>query len=947
MNIIGKTISHYKILKKIGEGGMGMVYKAEDTKLKRTVALKFLPPELTRNKEAKERFVHEAQAASALEHNNICNIHEIDEADDGQTFIVMACYEGETLKHKIKRGPFKLEESIDIAIQIAEGLAKAHEQGIVHRDIKSANLYVTTDDVVKILDFGLAKLRGQTKLTKEGTTLGTAAYMSPEQTRGEDIDHRTDIWSLGIVLYEMFTGQLPFKGEYEQAIIYSILNEDPEPITGLRTGMPMELERIVNKALAKSPGERYQHIDDLVADLRRVKREIESKEIVSRMGIPRVGEVKKGKRFLIPIALTLVTIVSIVAYLIFTQQPESLERIPIAVVDFLNETDDKELDGLSGLLITALEQSRRLEVLTRSRMFDFLRQLNMYNVERIDEGAGRAICKAANISVLAIGTVKKFGELYTVDLKVIDVQNDKHLFAAKADGKGKEAIPFLIDVIAERTRVKLKEPLKKIQASKQKVSDMTTINLEAYHHYFKGEEAINKLRFREAQEEFEKAIVLDSTFGLAYYRIAYAESWGLESERIQKNHLEKALAFINRIPEKEQFLVRAQYASIDRGYEEGISILKEMEKIYPNDKEMIYNIGDWSYIAGQYDTAVEYFERVLNIDPMFERARFNLASAYFALREFQKTLREGERMLFLNPFDVDAHILIGYSYIFLGEVEKGVAKFDSAFDLTSAPEKVQDVYYHRAGSKLYLGKYRESRDDYKKILEIAKHSQPEPHRPHYLIHLALAHIEDISQNYEAALQQFGEALSLSPTVLRIYRDLGATYARKGDIKEAESVADTILVRLGGKPNRYFHHVAGEIAVAKKDYIGAVQHFEKSCSENQIFIYCYPLARAHALAENIGVAIDVLERGVSRGTVELFYKSRVSPEVTGKWDFYFTLYYPHALFFLGTLYEQTGETTKAIQTYEGFLNLWKEADEDLPVLIDAKDRLAKLKEMAMK
>jgi len=215
--MIGKTISHYKIIEKIGEGGMGVVYKAEDTKLKRTVALKFLPPVLSIDSEVKERFIHEAQAASSLDHPNICTIHEINETEDGQLFIVMACYEGEILKFKIDNCQLTIQESIDIAIQIAQGLTKAHEKGIIHRDIKPANIFITNDGIVKILDFGLAKLSGQIELTKTGTTVGTVAYMSPEQARGEPVDHRTDIWSLGTIIYEMLTGLLPFKGEYEQA----------------------------------------------------------------------------------------------------------------------------------------------------------------------------------------------------------------------------------------------------------------------------------------------------------------------------------------------------------------------------------------------------------------------------------------------------------------------------------------------------------------------------------------------------------------------------------------------------------------------------------------------------------------------------------------------------------------------------------------------------------
>jgi non-specific serine/threonine protein kinase len=282
--MIGKTISHYKVLEKLGGGAMGVVYRAEDLKLKRSVAIKFLPPELTRDPKAKERLIQEAQAASALDHTNICNIHEIDETEDGQIFMILAYYEGETLKKKIQRGPLKLEDTIDIAVQVAQGLAKAHERGIIHRDIKPANLMIKKDRVVKVVDFGLAILAEQTELARDDAVSGTLAYMSPEQVSGEVVDHRTDIWSLGVVLYEMLTGKLPFEGEYEQALVYSILNEEPEPISNLRLGVPRELEQIVDKAMAKRPEQRYQHISDVLVDLETLKKSVDSGTTISTAG---------------------------------------------------------------------------------------------------------------------------------------------------------------------------------------------------------------------------------------------------------------------------------------------------------------------------------------------------------------------------------------------------------------------------------------------------------------------------------------------------------------------------------------------------------------------------------------------------------------------------------------------------------------------------------------
>jgi serine/threonine protein kinase/formylglycine-generating enzyme required for sulfatase activity/dienelactone hydrolase len=265
--MVGTTVSHYKILEKLGGGGMGVVFKAEDTKLKRTVALKFLPPELTRDEQAKTRFVHEAQAASALQHPNICTIHDIDETADHQLFIVMDCYEGETLKQMVERGPLPIDKAIDIATQVAHGLAKAHESGIVHRDIKPANIIITADGVAKILDFGLAKLGGQTQLTKTGSTLGTVAYMSPEQAQGDEIDHRTDIWSLGAMMYEMLTGRLPFRGDHDAATLYSIVNEELQPASKVRPDLPTNLVSILDKMLQKDRGARYSLMKDVVQEL--------------------------------------------------------------------------------------------------------------------------------------------------------------------------------------------------------------------------------------------------------------------------------------------------------------------------------------------------------------------------------------------------------------------------------------------------------------------------------------------------------------------------------------------------------------------------------------------------------------------------------------------------------------------------------------------------------
>jgi eukaryotic-like serine/threonine-protein kinase len=316
--MIGKVVSHYKILEHLGGGGMGVVYKAEDTKLRRTVALKFLPPALTTDPEAKERFIHEAQAASALQHGNICVVYDVDETSDGQMFISMEYLEGETLKKRIERGPLKIEEALEIAIQVSRGLAKAHEHGIVHRDIKPANIMITSDGVVKIVDFGLAKLSGRTMLTKAGSTLGTAAYMSPEQARGEAADHRTDVWSLGVVLYEMLTGRRPFEAEYENALLYSILNKEPASLRQALPSAPPELQQISQRALHKDAGARYSSASAMLRDLERYRENLRTPASGSPV-LPSLLRRMRKPRVAVPAALIVLALCSL-AFWFFNRQ---------------------------------------------------------------------------------------------------------------------------------------------------------------------------------------------------------------------------------------------------------------------------------------------------------------------------------------------------------------------------------------------------------------------------------------------------------------------------------------------------------------------------------------------------------------------------------------------------------------------------------------------------
>ncbi len=459
--MIGQTISHYKILEKLGEGGMGVVYKAEDTKLDRTVALKFISSQSLKSEEERARFIQEAKAAAAINHNNITTIYEINEVAD-DTFISMEYIMGKSLKHKIESGPLQIDEALKIVIQIAEGLQEAHEKGIVHRDIKSANIMITEKGQVKIMDFGLAKLKGKSKLTKVGTTVGTAAYMSPEQSMGKKVDHRTDIWSLGVVFYEMVTGKLPFMGEYEQAIVYSILNEDPEPVTAIRTGIPQELERIINKALIKDPSDRYQHADDMMVDLRKLKKDSKPEVTISKKKTSPEITLKASRKTLILGSIFLAVIIIIAGYFIFKGKPESEMPViepggkpSIAIVYFENNTGDEKLDywrsALTELMITDLSQSKLINVLPGDRLFGILKKLNLLESKKYSTEDLIKVAARGKTNHIIRGNYIKIGENFRINIMIYKADSGDLINSLTVESRGEKNVLSKVDEVTKRS----------------------------------------------------------------------------------------------------------------------------------------------------------------------------------------------------------------------------------------------------------------------------------------------------------------------------------------------------------------------------------------------------------------------------------------------------------------------------------------------------------------
>jgi serine/threonine protein kinase len=627
--MIDKTISHYKIIEKLGAGGMGVVYKAQDTKLMRAVALKFLPPELTRDPEAKQRFIHEAQAASALDHQNICTVHEIDEAEDGQTFIVMACYEGETLKAKIQKGPMKVEEATDIAIQVAQGLEKAHRKGIVHRDIKPANIFVTEDGVVKIVDFGLAKLAGQGRLTKTGTTTGTIAYMSPEQIQASEADHRSDLWSLGVLLYEMLTGELPFRGDYEAAIIYEILNAQPKAFLRIHSGVPDNVTILISQLLQKDRNQRVSSAREIIDQLK------------SR-----------------------------------PTERHSEKRISIAVLYFENMSTDKETDyfcaGMTEDLITDLSKIGKLKVIPRSDILSY----------RNKEIQSQQVGEALNVHYIVEGSVRKGGDKIRITAQLIDVKSGFQVWAERYDRLVEDVFNVQIEVsekIAEALKVSLTESEKKLLAKKP------TDDLRAYDFYMRGSEFLlqkGKKNNDAAIQMFEHAVSIDPNFPLAYAGLAEAYSYNYTFFDGDRSWLEKTMEMNEKALGIDPDLIEAQIGIglvyfLQKRLTEASHHLEKVLKIKKDFYLAVFWLGIISFCLEDYDAAVKYYQRGAVIKPYSEEPWHHL-SMVFQIKGDLKSAREagkkmvalGLRKLEVNPEDCVVLSRIALTYAVLGEGNK-------------------------------------------------------------------------------------------------------------------------------------------------------------------------------------------------------------------------------------------------------------------------------------
>ena len=829
--MIGQTISHYRIEEKLGEGGMGVVYKARDTKLDRTVALKFLPSQFGTDDEEKKRFINEAKAASALDHNNICSIYSIEETDGGDLFIVMAYYEGMSLKEKIEQGPLPLKDAVQYSIQIASGLQKAHEKDVIHRDLKPENLFITDDNQVKIIDFGLAKAAQRTMLTKSGTTLGTMPYMSPEQAQGSTVDHRTDIWSLGVVIYEMVTGQRPFKSEYDTALVYSIVNEDPEPVTGLRSGVPMELERIINKCLEKDSEERYQQTDDLIVDVRKVERElssgVRSKAAISNQAeIPETSSADKdsssGDRLVkhtiqpwmygIPVIVILLLVLYF--YLPDRTSPHEFDN-SIAVLPFENMSPDPDdaffADGVHDDIIIQLSQIGGIQPIARSSVIDY----------DVDNRNLQQIADELNVATVLEGNVRRAGDIVRVAVQLIDPQTNRTIWADSYERNISGVFEIQSEIAQEITsalRISLTPD------ERERLETQPTDVAEAYEYYVRGRDYFwrspDEENIRASERLLQRAIEYDPDFAQAHALLSRVYSslrWfgfdlSPENDELSRRKAERALQLEPDLPESHVAKGYYYYHG-HRMYDEAMEHFTVARNLQPNNADVLSAIGWVKRRLGLFENSIEIIKEAIAIDPRNVRVIHNQAITYYMVREYEKANSKWEEVLSIAP---DHN---------LARLNSALNRINWEGDTTSAHDIIQNFPHvrreHTTNRWLLL---QFLIGDYEGIIRITGGIPEEVFLDHsfYMLpssyYLGLVH--EYSDETEKAAQYYEIALSVMKNLPSHYHEepfyrmgLGKIYAGIGLAEQAMTEGEKALAIMSPEYDAYWNlHYREQMAI---------------------------------------------------------------------------------------------------------------------------------------
>jgi tetratricopeptide (TPR) repeat protein/predicted Ser/Thr protein kinase len=941
--ITGETISHYRILHQLGGGGMGVVYEAEDVNLGRHVALKFLPGDLERDPSAMERFQREARAASALNHPNICTIYEIGQAD-GRYFIAMELLEGQTLKQKIGKQALPMDVVLELAIQIADALEAAHAKGIIHRDIKPANIFVTNRNQAKVLDFGLAKqsLRGDSVLggatagasatvdgqllTSPGSTVGTVAYMSPEQARGKELDTRTDLFSFGAVLYEMSTGTLPFRGDTSPVIFEAILNRPPVAPVRLNPDVPLQLEEIILKLLEKDRDLRYQGAAEVRADLKRLKRDTDSGLIsAASSGTLRLAGARKPGRAWNPGVIALVVLAVLgMAMTIFMRRTRAVmtEKDAILVTDFVNTTADPVFDGtLKKALAVDLEQSPYLNVFPEQKVRQTLQFMGRPPDERITGDVGREICQRAGIRAMLNGSIANLGSQYVITLEAVNAGTGESLAREQVQTRSKESVLNSLHQAGSSLRKKLGESFTSVQKYDKPLSEATTSSLEALKAFTLGDSRHQMFNELAALPLYQRAVELDPNFAMAYARMGTAYNNLGQSELSEKNR-EKAFELRDRASEHEKLYIMSHYYVDSGQLEKGITALELYKQTYPRDSIPYNNLAAVYNQMGQYENALDNARQSVQLEPDSASGYSNIGFAYSGLNRLDEAKATFKQALEHKAGPAIAHSSLAIIAWLQGDNSAVERELDAMKD---DPQGEYQITGLRGGMAAYAGQLKAGREFGQKQREAAERLGFKEAAANEFTQEAFT--EATFQNKARALDDVAQALKLSQSP-GVVLGCATTLAMTGEDARAAKLADEVA--------------------QKRPFDTLVQFVE------------VPLVKAQIELNqgNPGKAIDLLDSALvyaraSSGVLYVrgnaFLKAGRGSDAVQAFQRLLDMknviivdpVMPLAKVGLARAYVMAGDKARARVAYQDFLAVWKDADPDVPVLRAVKAEYGKL------